>query len=55
MIRNIARPILLPMPTPNVSASPSATADITTTRAIPDGMMNVSRKSVMMRPSRMRE
>ena len=55
MIRNIPRPTLLPGPMPNASMKPNATAAIITMRATPEGTMKVSRKSVMMRPSRIPE
>ena len=38
----------------NASARPSAIDAMMTTRAMPEGTMKVSRKSVTMRPSRMR-
>ena len=55
MIRNIPRPILLPGPTPNASINPNAIAAMMTTRAMPDGTTNVSRKFVTIRPRRIRE
>ena len=41
--------------TPNSLISPMAMAAMMTTRPVPVGTMKVSRKSVMMRPSRIRE
>ena len=48
------RETLLPRPALNASTSPSAIDAMMTTRAMPDGTMKVSRKSVTIRPSRMR-
>ncbi len=48
------RETLLPGFDLNASASPSAIEAMITTRAIPDGTMKVSRKSVRISPNRMR-
>jgi hypothetical protein len=53
-MRNMPREIFLPGGESNASASPSAMDAMITTRAIPEGTMNVSRKSVRISPSRMR-
>ena len=46
------RDTLLPGGERNASARPSAIDAMITTRAMPDGTMKVSRKSVRMSPSR---
>ena len=48
------RAILLPRSAWYASTKASATEARITTRARPDGTMKVSRKSVMIRPSKMR-
>src|SRR5216684_2299001 len=51
---NMPRPTLLPMPSPKASTRPIAMAAMITTRAIPEGTRNVSRKSERIRPRRSR-
>ena len=46
------RDTLLPGLELNASARPSAIEAMITTRAMPEGTIKVSRKSVMIRPSR---